>query len=178
LLQLGAEVIAFCSWREGLVLRPELAAGIAGVADLHRAGLRVVNREPGAGARRLLDKELADHGIEPGQLSGYQTQASGQLQVAAAIWAGLAGAGIASEPAALAYGLAFVPLASERVDLVIPAATAGSLEIRGLLKVLSSRWLTDQLASLPGYDPSCCGERVVVTRLKASDSSPAGPTVR
>jgi hypothetical protein len=58
-----------------------------------------------------------------------------------------------SEPAALAYGLAFVPLASRHIDLVIPAA-AGSLEVRGLRTVLSSRWLTDQLASLPGYDPS------------------------
>jgi molybdate-binding protein len=55
LLRHGAEVIGFCSWRQGLALRPELAAGIAGVADPARAGLRVVNREPGARARRLLD---------------------------------------------------------------------------------------------------------------------------
>ena len=82
--------------------------------------------------------------------------------MAAAISAGLADAGIASEPAALAYGLAFVPLASERVDLVIPAATAGSLEVRSLLKVLSSRWLADQLAGLPGYDLSHCGKRAAV----------------
>jgi hypothetical protein len=46
LLRQGAELIGFCSWREGLALRPELATGIAGVADLHRAGLRVVNRSP------------------------------------------------------------------------------------------------------------------------------------
>jgi len=44
--------------------------------------------------------------------------------------------------------------------LVIPPAIAGSLEVRGLRTVLSSRWLADQLASLPGYDPSHCGERV------------------
>jgi len=112
-----------------------------------------VNREPGSQARRLLDNQLAGHGIDPGQLPGYQTQATGHLQVAAAISAGLADAGIASEPAALAYGLAFMPLASRYIDLVIPAA-GGSLEVRGLRTVLSSRWLTDQLASLPGYDPS------------------------
>jgi putative molybdopterin biosynthesis protein len=164
LLRQGAEVIGFCSCRAGLALRPELAAGIAGIADLHRAGLRVVNREPGAPARRLLDNELAGHGIDPGQLPGYHTQATGHLQVAAAISAGLADAGIASEPAALAYGLVFVPLASERVDLVFPPA-AGSLEVRGLRTVLSSRWLTDQLASLPGYDSSHCGERVTAMRL-------------
>ena len=36
----------------------------------------------------------------------------------------------------------------------------GSREAEGLLKVLSSAWLLDQLASLPGYDPASCGERV------------------
>lgn len=164
LLRQGAEVIGFCSWRQGLAVRPELAAGISGVADLHRAGLRVVNREPGSRARRLIDNQLAGHGLDPGQLPGYRTQAAGHLQVAAAITAGLADAGIASEPAALAYGLAFVPLGSERVDLVIPPAIAGSLEVRGLRTVLSSRWLTDQLASLPGYDLSHCGERVTTAR--------------
>jgi molybdate-binding protein len=162
----GAEVIGFCSWREGLVLRPELTAGIGGVADLARAGLRVVNREPGTQARRLLDDQLAGHSIDPGQLPGYRTQVTGHLQVAATIAAGLADAGIASEPAALAYDLAFVPLAGEHVDLVIPPAAARSPQARGLRKALSSRWLADQFASLPGYDLSRCGQRVTAIRLQ------------
>jgi PBP superfamily domain len=74
--------------------------------------------------------------------------------------AGLADAGVASEPAALPCGLAFIPLAAERFDLVIPADLTGSREVQGLLKVLSSRWLLDQLASLPGYDATTCGEHV------------------
>ena len=160
LLRQGGEVIGFCSWREGLVLRPELAAGISGVADVARRGLRLVNRETGAEARSVLDRELARLEIDAGALPGYGTQAAGHLQVAAAIAAGLADAGVASEPAALAYGLSFIPLAAERFDLVIPAGQAGSREVQGLLKVLSSRWLLDQLASLPGYDPASCGEHV------------------
>ena len=36
----------------------------------------------------------------------------------------------------------------------------GSPEAQSLLKVLSSRWLLDQLASLPGYDPAPCGEHL------------------
>ena len=120
----------------------------------------MINREPGTQARRLLDSELAKHGIEPRHLAGYETLATGHLGVAGAIAAGLADVGVASEPAALAYGLAFVPLASERIDLVIPEAVSGSREVQGLRKVLSSSWLTDQLASLPGYDPSRCGEQV------------------
>jgi len=133
---------------------------VTGLADVARLGLRLVNREEGAEARHVLDRELARLGLEPGQLPGYATQATGHLQVAAAISAGLADAGVASEPAALAYGLAFVPLAAEHFDLVIPSEAAGSREVAGLLKVLSSRWLLDQLASLPGYDPGRCGEHV------------------
>jgi putative molybdopterin biosynthesis protein len=160
LLPQGAEVIGFCSWREGLVLRPELADGISGVGDVARRGLRLVNREPGSEARSVLDRELAGLGIDAGQLPGYGTRATGHLQVASAIAAGLADVGVASEPAALAYGLAFVPLTAERYDLVIPAGVAGSREVQGLIKVLSSRWLLDQLGNLPGYDPAPCGEHV------------------
>jgi molybdate-binding protein len=164
LLRHGAEVIGFCSWREGLVLRPELAATVTGVADLMRPGLRLVNREQGAEARRVLDRELAEHRIDHRQLAGYQTQATGHLHVAASIAAGLADVGVASEPAARAYGLAFLPLASERFDLMIPAAAAGAREVQGLRKVLSSPWLLDQLTSLPGYDPSRCGEHIATLR--------------
>lgn len=156
----GAEIIRFCSWREGLVLRPSMAGGITGVGDLPGSGLRLVNRDAGSEARRLLDRELGAHGIAPASLPGYDTAATGHLEVAAVIAAGAADVGIASEPAALAYGLAFVPLAQERFDLVIPAVHAGSREVQAMVRVLSSPWLLDQLASLPGYDPSRCGEHL------------------
>ncbi len=156
----GGEVIGFCSWREGVVLRPDVAAGVSGIADVADGGLRLVNREPGAEARRVLDRELARQGIEGQELPGYHTQATGHLEVAAAIASGLADAGIASEPAALAYGLAFVPLTVERFDLVIPAAQAGTREVQALLRALASPWLLGQLASLPGYAVTQCGERV------------------
>ncbi len=163
----GAEVIGFCSWREGLVLRRGLADGVTGLRDVARRGLRLVNREPGSEARSVLDRELGRLGIDAGQLPGYGTRATGHLQVASAIAAGLADVGVASEPAALAYGLAFVPLAAERYDLVIPAGLAGSREVQGLVKVLSSRWLLDQLASLPGYDPARCGEHIATLPPKS-----------
>jgi molybdate-binding protein/DNA-binding XRE family transcriptional regulator len=156
----GAEVIGFTAWREGLALRPELAGVVGGLDAVAAMGLRIVNREPGAEARRVLDRERARLGIEPGELPGYDSRAAGHLQVASAIAAGLADAGVASEPAACAYGLGFVPLADERFDLVLPGKHLGSREVQGLLKVLTSPWLLAQLAGLPGYDSSACGERL------------------
>ncbi len=156
----GADVIGFSSWREGLVLRPEHGAKVGDVAGVVSANLRLVNREPGAEARHVLDRELARLGVSGHGLAGYDTAATGHLEVAAAISAGLGDAGVASEPAAIAYGMAFVPLTAERFDLVIPAGLTGTREVQGLLRVLSSSWLLSQLASLPGYDVSQCGERI------------------
>ena len=153
----GADVVGFASWREGLVVRP--GAQVRGLDDVARRGLRLVNREPGAQARRLLDRERLRLGLDPAEFPGYDSRAAGHLQVAAAIVGGLADAGVSSEPAALAYGLDFVPLAAERFDLVLPAKHAASREVQGLLKVLTSPWLLAQLASLPGYDAARCGER-------------------
>jgi molybdate-binding protein/DNA-binding XRE family transcriptional regulator len=153
----GADVVGFASWREGLVVRP--GAQVRGLADVAGQRLRLVNREPGAQARALLDRERQRLGLSPTELPGYDSRAGGHLQVAAAIAGGLADAGVSSEPAALAYGLDFIPLASERFDLVLPAKHAASREVQGLLKVLTSPWLLAQLAGLPGYDAARCGER-------------------
>ena len=156
----GAEVVGFTAWREGLVTSRALAVTVTSLDVVARDQLRLVNREPGAEARRVLDRERERLGLDPAELPGYHTQAAGHLQVASAVAAGLADAGVASEPAARAYGLGFAPLADERFDLVLPGQHLGSREVQGLLKVLSSPWLLAQLASLPGYDPSACGAPV------------------
>jgi putative molybdopterin biosynthesis protein len=153
----GAEVVGFASWREGLMVRP--GSHVRGLDDVAARGLRLVNREPGAQARVLLDRERRRLRLDPAELPGYDSRAAGHLQVAAAIAGGLADAGVSSEPAALAYGLDFIPLAAERFDLVLPAKHAASREVQGLLRVLTSPWLLAQLASLPGYDADRCGER-------------------
>ena len=151
----GAAVVGFAAWREGLVVRR--GTEVRSLADVARQGLRLVNREAGAQARTLLDRERLRLSLPTAELAGYDSEAAGHLQVAAAIAGGLADAGVSSEPAALAYGLDFIPLAEERFDLVLPAKHAASREVQGLLKVLTSPWLLAQLASLPGYDPAGCG---------------------
>lgn len=156
----GADVVGFTAWREGFAVRPDLKPVVTGLDAIAKHGLRIVNREPGAEARRLLDAERQRLGLDAADLPGYDTQAAGHLQVASAVAAGLAEAGLASEPAARAYGLAFVPLAEERFSLVIPGEHAASREVQALLKVLSSPWLLAQLGSLPGYDAATCGDRL------------------
>jgi molybdate-binding protein len=155
----GADIVGFTAWREGLAVRDDLRSTVTGLDAIAKNRLRLVNREPGAEARRLLDRERVRLNLDQADLIGYGSHAAGHLQVASAIAAGLADAGVASEPAARAYGLGFIPLAQERFSLVIPAEHTGSREVQALLRVLASPWLLAQLAGLPGYDAATCGVR-------------------
>lgn len=156
----GAEVIAFSAWEEGLGTAPE--GGVRGMADVADRALNFVNREPGSEARELVEREMESAGLAPGDVAGFDSAVGGHLLVAAAVSAGLGAAGITSEPAALAYGLGFTPLAFEQSLLVLPRSLLPSPEMRALLRVLASPSLREQLGALPGYqDVDRCGESVV-----------------
>ncbi|HUY57370.1 MAG TPA: substrate-binding domain-containing protein [Candidatus Micrarchaeaceae archaeon] len=153
--------IGFASWREGVLLsrsgrskRPRTLAGL-----LERK-LRWVNREVGSEARRLLDRELSRLGFPSGELDGYSSHAQGHLQVASAIASGIAEAGIATEPAALLYGLDFLPLSDEDCVLHVARARLDAPELRLLLAALGGPTLGHELASLPGYDPAILGQEL------------------
>jgi putative molybdopterin biosynthesis protein len=153
----GIEVVGFASWREGLAYHPRHRGRIRDLGDAVRLGLRLANREQGAEARRLLDSELSRLKIDPQQVNGYTTVVNGHLLSASAIASGLADAGIVCEPAALAYGLEFIPWQQELSELHIPRSLVGSVEVRALLDVLAGRELPAQLGALQGYDPEPCG---------------------
>jgi molybdate-binding protein/DNA-binding XRE family transcriptional regulator len=152
--------IGFARWREGLLLRLDQNPKVNSLATAAGERLRWVNREQGAQARSLLDLELAALGIKGPELPGYDSEAGGHLQVASAIFAGLADVGIATEPAALAYGLRFVALSEEECVIQVPRNRLESPEVRLLLLVLGGPQLRRELTALPGYDPAILGEEL------------------
>ncbi len=152
----GVDVVGLAGWREGWLWHPRLEGPISAATVAERR-LPLVNREPGAEARRVLDRECRRGGVDPTGLRGYTAEVGGHLPVAAAIASGLAAVGIATEPAALAFGLAFGALTAERSDLLIPRALQGTPEVQALYRVLGGRALPRQLAAVAGYDPSVCG---------------------
>jgi molybdate-binding protein len=152
-------LITLARWEVGLVTSHGNPLGLKRGADLARRGLRVVRREQGAGARRLLDRELRNAGITLDLESGHHLQASGHLEVAQSIALGAADVGIATRDVAIAYDLAFVPLSEERYDLVLPQATLAEASIQRLLDMMTTASFRSELTSL-GYDVSPCGDRV------------------
>jgi len=150
--------IGFASWREGVLLRPSAATDQPrSLEDVLRRDPRWVNREVGSEARTLLDRELARLNISGAALDGYASHAAGHLQVASAIASGTADAGIATEPAALAYGLNFLALSDEECVLHVDRDRLDTIEIRLLLDALGGPGLGRELAALPGYDTAILG---------------------
>jgi len=156
----GLASVGFASWREGLVGRSSLSPPVRSLADAVERGLRWVNREPGAQARRLLDQQLERLGVGGDGLPGYISRASGHLQVASAVASRTADVGVTTEPAALAYGLDFVPLSEEECALLVDRDRLDTPELRLLLTVLAGPLVRRELEALPGYDAVIAGEEL------------------
>ncbi len=116
-------VVTFARWEEGLVVAPQNPKEIRKIEDLARKNVRIVNREPGSGSRALLDKCLAKAGIDAYRIQGYERVAYGHLAAAYCVVSREADVCIATRSAAQTFGLDFIPLHSERYDLVMRKGT-------------------------------------------------------
>lgn len=157
----GYQLLQFASWREGLAMRPDLAPVVTDLVDVARHRLRLVNREPGAEARDLLEEQRQRLRIHAADIDGYDSAVQGHLLVASAVAARAGDIGITIEPAALSYSLRFVPLAHERSLLAVPQRHVTTPEVQALFHVLASPAVRNQLAALPAYhDTGSCGTRI------------------
>jgi molybdate-binding protein/DNA-binding XRE family transcriptional regulator len=144
-------VVTVAQIEEGLAVAPGNPRRIRKVADLAGKGVRIINRDETAGARKLLDRLLAAEGVRARQIEGYQRIAPGHLEAAGAVAAGVADAAVVTCASALALGLDFIPLASERFDLVTPKEWLRDQRVSRLLETLASGEFRRELASIGGY---------------------------
>jgi len=158
-----AILVNFARWELGLATAPGNCRGIRGFADLAQAGLRIANRERGSGARGALDDAITELGLRADRISGYEYELSGHLEVAAAIAANQAEAGVTIRVAAQAYGLGFVPLREERYDMVMLEPEADSPVVKAMLDALNSRRFAREVNQFCAYDTDEMGR--VVGRL-------------
>jgi molybdate-binding protein/DNA-binding XRE family transcriptional regulator len=147
-------------WAEGLAVAPAHAGRIKGVADLVAPDLHIVNREPGAGARLVLDEALRLERIPTSAVLGYDREARGHLEVAQEILEGRASAGVTTAGVAHVFGLAFVPLQEVRYDLAVLKEHLDHPPVRRLFATLEHRWVRTQLQMLGGYDTARTGELI------------------
>jgi len=89
-------LVTLARWEVGLVVPKGDPKRVAKISHLSKRGVRLVAREPGSGARRLLDRELKEAGIPLDVAKNAQVVASGHLEAAQAVSMGAADVGIAT----------------------------------------------------------------------------------
>ncbi len=156
----GASVVRLVHREQGLIVPRGNPRGLAGIEDLARPGVRYVNRQRGAGTRVLLDYELARLGIGPDAIDGYAREEPTHLAVAAAVAAGRADAGLGIHAAARAFGLGFVPVATEPYDLVVAAGELDGPLLAPLWELLRSDRFRKAVDDLGGYSTAEMGRRI------------------
>ncbi len=160
-----AMMVNFARWELGLGVRPGNPLALRGIADFARPGVRIANREPGSGARQVLDQGLAELKIAPRRVTGYTRELSGHLEIAAAIASGEADTGLTLRVAAEAFRLGFVPVREERYDLVILEREMNSPPVRAMLDALNSGGFAEEVSRLCAYDTTRMGQ--VIARLNS-----------
>jgi len=151
-------VVALVGRTQGLLLPKGNPKGIRGLADLKRDDIFFVNRQRGAGTRLLLDYHLKQIDIQSQEIAGYEHEEYTHLAVAVSIASGRADCGLGIEAAAHALGLDFIPLFSERYDLIIPKIYAESELLIPLFDILEDPDLRRIVSERPGYDVDLMGK--------------------
>lgn len=156
--QLAGQPVVVIEWArrmQGLIVPAGNPLKLDDAGSLRRR--RVAGRQREAGSYVLLERLLADAGLEIGDVSLGATPARTEGDVAAAVAEGRADAGIAIAAVAQQYRLGFVPLVEERYDLVIWRRAAFEPAIQALIAFSRSAAFAAMAKSLGGYDVSGAG---------------------
>jgi molybdate-binding protein/DNA-binding XRE family transcriptional regulator len=153
-------VVTFAEWEAGLVVAAGNPKSIRKVEDLARKNVQIINRETGSGSRALLDSMLRSSGMTKGNVRGYNRVAPGHLAAAYSVFAGEADCCVATQAAARAYGLDFIPVHRERYDFALRRETLELPQTQAFLDMLQRAELRRKLETLAGYDTSKTGARV------------------
>jgi putative molybdopterin biosynthesis protein len=143
----------------GFILPKGNPKGVRHVEDM-ACGLRIVNRQPGSGARLLLDQELIKWRIDATKISGYSHIVNGHLEVGFAVKNGIADVGIGHAGAAALLDLDFHPIQAERTILIVPEPNMELESIQVLLNVLNSDTFRAELSAFGPYGVFDMGKTV------------------
>ena len=154
-------MFAYAVWEEGIVVDHGNPKSIAAISDLARCGVRVTNREKGAGCRRLLDSELQKLGIDAKSVNGYDHVVYGHLPAAREVKAKASDCCISTRAAAQTLGLDFVPLGTKQYDLVMLKSQLTLPSIQALIEMLGQSAFRRELEAATAYDMHLAGNRIL-----------------
>lgn len=154
----NVQVITLAFRQQGLMVAQGNPLGIHTLADLVRPDVNIINRNPGSGTRLWFDRQLQVLNIPPSAIHGYGNTAATHTHCARLIQDGTVNAAIGLHAAAMQYNLDFIPLFTERYDLVLPQEQMETLT--PLLDQLQTSAFRRGVAALVGYETAHTGEQI------------------
>jgi len=145
--------------QEGFYVAPGNPKNINDWSDLVKPDIRLINREPGSGARVLLDEKFRQLNIDPRTILNYNREETSHLAIASSVARGEADVGVGIEKAAMqVQNIEFIPLQKERYDLVLLRRDLDKPHFQALLSILRSPAFRKEIDSMGGYDVSKMGD--------------------
>ena len=161
-LQNQSMVVIEWAWRQqGLLVAANNPLGIHSLSDLVRKNARLIDRQEGAGSKVLLDCLLDRDKIARNELNIVNKLARTEMDVGLSIAGGSADAGIAVASIAKQLRLDFIPLATERFDLLMRQRDYFEPPIQALFEFSRSAAFIAQAAELGGYNIDGLGKVVL-----------------
>jgi putative molybdopterin biosynthesis protein len=145
---------------QGLMVQKGNPKSILSVEDLLKKEVTFINRQKGSGTRILLDHILKTRGLDPRRIQGYETEEYTHMAVASTVASGRVDAGLGILPAAVALGLDFIPVGTERYDLIIPAVYFEDEKIQRVVETIRLKEFKEDVLRMGGYDVSKTGEEL------------------
>lgn len=151
-------VVGFSLFEEGLMVAHGNPLNIRDVSDVANKKIKIVNREPEAALRVLLDDCLVRANIPSEAVTGYNNLVGSHSEGANRVLFGMADAALGLRAVATYSGLDFVPITAVRCDIVIPEHIFELPSVQVILDVLQTKNFREELGSLPGYETGSTGK--------------------
>jgi molybdate-binding protein len=143
--------IGFVTREMGLIVRRGNPLGIDSLQKLTDPKVRFVNRDPESGTRMLFDELLAQEGIEPARIRGYEQGEFTHAAVAAFVASDMADAAFGVEAASRQFDLDFIRVITEDYAFACRRQTLENPSVQKILAVMRSAEFAAAVAKLPGY---------------------------
>lgn len=132
--------------------------------DLTNNNVKFINREKGSGVRVLLDEKLRLLNIDSNSINGYYNEENSHLAVASTVGRGDANVGLGNKKASMQVEtIDFIPLQTERYDLIIKKSDLNNPIYQNIISILSSEKFKNELYGIGGYDLKDLGKIVSTT---------------
>jgi len=149
------------------------ASEVTSFKDIIDRNLRFINRQAKSGIRNLVDRIIAEEGLDARNIIGYGIEAYTHFDVAYHILSHQTDAGIATETLALNTSLSFHKLYEERFDMVIYKDAFFDRPIQTLVEFIRSKVFLDILKNMKGLTPRETG-RVLYSKKQENTQNQGG----